>query len=105
MKKVLFIAFAFVSFAVSAQEKIKDKVVEVSCGECQFHMKGKGCDLAIRMDDKTYYVDGTKLDQHGDAHAEDGMCNAIREAKVSGEIAGDRFKATSLELLPAKKKK
>ncbi|AWA28886.1 hypothetical protein HYN48_01615 [Flavobacterium magnum] len=104
MKKVFFIAFAFVSFAVSAQEKIKDKVVEVSCGECQFHMKGKGCDMAIRMDKKTYFVDGDKLDKHGDAHADDGMCNAIREAKVSGEIVGDRFKATSIELLPAKKK-
>jgi uncharacterized protein DUF6370 len=103
MKKA-FLMMLFVSFAATAQEKIKDKVVEVSCGECQFHMKGKGCDMAIRMDEKTYFVDGDKLDKHGDAHAEDGMCNAVREAKVSGEIVEGRFKATSIELLPVKKK-
>ncbi|OYU79193.1 MAG: hypothetical protein CFE23_15255 [Flavobacterium sp. BFFFF1] len=103
MKKTFFILFALVSFAASAQ-KIDKKVVEVSCGECQFKMKGKGCDMAVRIEGKTYFVDGDKIDKHGDAHADDGLCNAVREAEVSGEIVGDRFKATSIKLLPLKKK-
>ena len=33
----------------------------------------KGCDLAIRIDGKSYFVEGTKIDDHGDAHANDGF--------------------------------
>jgi Family of unknown function (DUF6370) len=44
------------------------QIVEVSCGQCQFKMQGKGCDLAVRINNKAYYVDGTKIDEHGDAH-------------------------------------
>ncbi len=75
------------------------QVVEASCGECQFKMDGKGCDLAVRIDSKSYYVDGAKLDDHGDAHSHDGMCNAIRKAKVTGEIKNGRFVASAFELL------
>ena len=73
---------------------------EVSCGECQFGMTGKSCDLAIRIDGKAYFVDGTKIDDHGDAHASDGFCNAIRKAKIQGEIVNNRFKATYMKLIP-----
>ncbi len=55
--------------------------VEASCGECQFGMKGDDCDLAVRIDGKTYFVDGTTMDEHGDAHAKDGFCNAVRKAR------------------------
>ena len=75
------------------------QVVDASCGECQFKMEGKGCDLAVRIDGKAYYVDGAKMDDHGDAHSHDGMCNAIRKAKVTGEIKNGRFVASAFELL------
>ena len=75
------------------------QVVEVSCGQCQFKMEGKGCDLAIRVDNKAYYVDGTKIDQHGDAHAKDGFCETIRKAEVKGAVVEDRFKVTYFKLL------
>ena len=39
------------------------------------------------------------MDDHGDSHAEDGFCNAIRTASVSGYITGDYFIAESFELL------
>lgn len=52
------------------------------------------------MDGKAYYVDGTSMDEHGDAHATDGMCNAIRHAKVEGHVSEGRFFATSFALLP-----
>lgn len=100
MKKILTAFCLFIALSVNAQEKPKAQIVEASCGQCQFGMKAKGCDLAVRIDGKTYFVDGTAIDQHGDAHAEDGFCSAIRKAEVVGVIVGDRFKATSFKLLP-----
>ncbi|MDB5192078.1 MAG: glutaminyl-tRNA synthetase [Segetibacter sp.] len=76
-------------------------IVEAGCGQCKLGLPGKDCDLAIRLNGKSYFVDGTNIDQHGNAHAKDGFCNAIRKAKVQGEIKGDRFKATYFQLLPA----
>lgn len=74
-------------------------LVEASCGQCNFGLTGQGCDLAVRVDGKAYYVDGTGIDDHGDAHAEDGFCEAVRKAKVVGEVKGGRFKAERFELV------
>jgi len=98
MKKLALSLLLFVSLAATAQEK-KTQVVEAACGQCKFGMKASGCDLAVRIDGKAYFVDGTSIDQHGDAHAKDGFCSAIRQAKVTGEIVDNRFKATSFKLL------
>ena len=76
-------------------------IVEAACGQCKLGLKGGDCDLAIRIDGQAYYVDGTKIDDHGDAHAKDGFCNAIRKAKVQGEIIDNRFKATYFQIIPA----
>ena len=76
------------------------QVVEASCGECQFGMDGEDCDLAVRIDGEAYYVDGSNTDDHGDAHAADGICNAIRQAVVVGEVVDGRFVASAFELLP-----
>ena len=101
MKKVISILILFVCIAANAQDKPKAQIVEASCGQCQFGMKGKGgCDLAVRIDGKSYFIDGTDIHKHGDAHAEDGFCSAIRKAEVVGEIKGDRFVASSFKLLP-----
>ena len=83
----------------------KIQVVETACGECQFKLTGKGCDLAVRIDSKAYFVDGTDIDSHGDAHAKDGFCNAVRKAEVQGEIVNNRFKVTYFKLIkdPGKK--
>ena len=84
-------------------DELVDQRVEASCGQCQFGMPGEGCDLAIRWQDQVYWVDGSGLDDHGDAHAEDGLCNRVREAVVSGILKETRFTATNLELLDEKK--
>jgi hypothetical protein len=89
--------------ATTGGTEIVDQIVEVSCGECQFGMEGSGCDVAVRIHGKSYYVDGSSIDDHGDAHGEDGLCNCVRQAKVSGEIRSGRFVATSLEVLPVDK--
>ena len=105
MKKFIFVLFLFIGIAAQAQnKKVIDKptIVEASCGECQFGMKGKSCDLAVRIDGKTYFVDGTTIHDHGDAHSEKGFCNAISKALVTGEIVNNRFKATSFTLVNEK---
>lgn len=74
-------------------------VVEAACGQCQLGLKASGCDLAVRINGKSYFVDGTSIDEHGDAHAEDGFCNAICKAEVQGEIVNNRFKATYFKMV------
>ncbi|MGQ0740627.1 MAG: DUF6370 family protein [Bacteroidota bacterium] len=111
----ILIAFSFFLFffsAANAQSKTsvpdstkKIQTVEASCGQCQFKLQGKGCDLAVRIDGKAYFVDGTKIDDHGDAHAHDGFCEAIRRAEVQGAVVNNRFKATYFKLLPLPKEK
>ncbi len=103
--KQLITTICILTFSLGfAQEKStlqKIQIVETSCGQCQFGMTDKkGCDLAVRIDGKTYFVEGTTLNDHGDAHADDGMCSAIRKAEVVGEIKDNRFVATSFKLLP-----
>lgn len=106
MKKIVSILFLFSVVLVNAQDKKeqpKTQIVEASCGQCQFKMKGHACDLAVRIDGKSYFVDGTSIDSQGDAHANDGFCASIRKAEVTGKIEDNRFKATSFKLLPEKK--
>ena len=77
-----------------------NQVVDAACGQCQFGITGKtGCDLAVRIDGKSYYVDGTSIHDHGDAHADDGFCAAIRQAEVKGEIIDGRFKAETFTII------
>ena len=61
--------------------------------------------LIAQIDGKTYFVDGAKLDDHGDAHAEDGFCATIRKAEVVGAMKDDRFVASYFKLLPLKEGK
>jgi hypothetical protein len=49
----------------TTRNKSKSQIVEASCGQCQFGMEGHGCELAVRIDGKPYFVDGTSLDSHG----------------------------------------
>lgn len=108
MKKIITVAFFLIGTAsMNAQEKKtaqKTQVVEASCGQCQFGMKDKpGCDLAVRIDGKSYFVEGTDINKHGDAHAHDGFCSAIRQAEVVGEVKDNKFVVSHFKLLPQKK--
>ncbi|MBB2150404.1 DUF6370 family protein [Pedobacter gandavensis] len=109
MKKfITLMFFAFLAIGVQAQQKTKKEpaidfktphIVETACGECKFGLKGKECDLAVRIDGHAYFVDGTDIDDHGDAHAKDGFCNKIRKAEVTGKVVNGRFKASFFNLL------
>lgn len=106
MKKVISILIIVISStAVNAQVKISlnsDSTyqAEVACGECRFKMAGTSCDLAVRINGQTYFVDGSGIDDHGDAHASDGLCKKIRPATVTGHIENGRFLASEIKLLP-----
>lgn len=103
MKKIIVLLFVLSCSFVLAQDKketSKIQMVEASCGQCQFGMKGKSCDLAIRIGGKSYFVEGTSIDAHGDAHAKDGFCASIRKAEVIGEIKDNKFFVTYFKLLP-----
>ena len=112
MKFIIIATICVIIFAISLtaqqaeEEQIPQKkeapikVVEASCGQCNFDLPGKGCDLAVRIDGKAYYVDGSNIDDHGDAHASDGFCSTIRKASVKGIIRDDRFKLEYFKLLP-----
>jgi hypothetical protein len=107
------IAFCFVVTAASAQTSEIQvaqpdpnkpiQTVEVSCGKCKLGLAGKSCDMAVRIDGKAYYADGADIDNYGDAHAHDGMCNAIRKAEVQGDLVDNRFKISYIKLLPLAK--
>jgi hypothetical protein len=111
MKAILILSVcSFFVLAANAQITAKPdttqkiQIVEAACGECQFHLHGKGCELAVRINGKAYFVDGTSIDDHGDAHAKDGFCEAIRKAEVQGKIVNNRFKATYFKLVQPVKK-
>ena len=104
--KYLFLFIAILGFQLGFSQEKKKQIVEVACGQCQFKMKQKkGCDLAVRIDGKSYFVEGTKIDDHGDAHANDGFCNAIRKAEVIGEMKDGKFMVSYFQLLPETKEK
>jgi hypothetical protein len=108
MKLLLLFVLSIVTLTTTAQEKtakVPDKnkellTVEAACGQCKFCLSGKSCDLAVRIKGQSYFVDGSHIDSHGDAHAEDGFCNTIRKAQVQGEIVNNRFKASYFQLVP-----
>ncbi len=84
----------------TAAPQYRAVIVDAACGQCQFGLPGSSCDLAVRIDGASYFVDGSGIDDHGDPHSPDGFCNAVRAARVSGQVQEGRFVATHFELLP-----
>ena len=110
MKRLLCCLMSLLLFtAANAQDSTHKKLVfnpispvyevAATCGTCMFKMDGKGCHLAVKFKGKNYFVDGTSIDDHGDAHDKEGFCNAIKKAKVQGAVVGDRFLVTYFELI------
>ncbi len=80
---------------------IVNQVVEVACAYCQFEMDGiESCELAIRHEGKTYLVADRTIDDFGDPHAPNGLCNCIRKVKVSGQVLAGEFVASDFNILP-----
>jgi hypothetical protein len=99
MKKILILCFLIA--ASCSNKKEINQVAAISCGQCMFEIEEpRGCDLAIRIDDKAYFIDGANIDDFGDAHdIETGFCNVIKKANVVGVLEKGRFKASSIKLI------
>ena len=80
------------------QNKVVEGLVEASCGMCNFGMNSKGCGLAIRIGEQVLKVKGSKLGEHGDVHAKDGMCETIRIAQVDGRVYQNKFYSDTFTL-------
>jgi hypothetical protein len=110
MRRFLLLILLFCSSVAFAQNPSPKTInpakkvltVEASCGQCQFKMAGKGCTLAVRIDGKAYFVDKAHIDDFGDAHGKMGFCNAIRKAKVQGEVVDGKFVASYFEIIEPK---
>lgn len=103
MVKVISLSIIVFAMVSCATMKNTDKTIEgtydVSCGICNFKMTGDECALAIIIDGKEYYVEGSAIDEYGDAHADDGLCTVVRKAKVKGAINKGAFVAEKIELI------
>lgn len=99
MKRIVCLLTFIAIISCNKKNKIS-KEVAISCGQCNFEMTTqKGCDLAVKIDDKAYFVEGFGIDDFGDAHDEHtGFCSVVRKAKVDGEIKEGKFLASSIVL-------
>ncbi len=76
----------FYSCATTRQDKSIDGIYDISCGICQFDMTGDECALAIRVNEKNYYIENGDVNVFGDMDAADGVCNEVKKAYARGEI-------------------
>lgn len=86
--------------ATPAVTEASERDAEIGCAMCIYHMPGvKDCVLAVKLDGRAYLVKGSSIDDHGDAHAADGLCNTGRKARVRGRVEGEVFVAEVVELM------
>ncbi|ARV15614.1 DUF6370 family protein [Polaribacter sp. SA4-12] len=99
MKKL--IVLCLLVFASCGNKKEITQIADVSCGQCKFELDSEnGCSLAVKIDDKAYFVDGFGINDFGDAHDKHiGFCNVVRKAEITGVIEDGRFKASALKLV------
>jgi hypothetical protein len=77
--------------------EIEDQRIQIGCSMCVYKMAGStDCELAAVVNGETYLVEGSGIDDHGDAHAADGLCNMARQARATGRVEGERLRVTAL---------
>jgi hypothetical protein len=70
------------------------QTAEIGCGGCMYKMAGAaGCKTAVKLDGKTYWVEGLEIDAHGA-----GLCDATKQAEIAGKIENGKYTATYLKL-------
>ena len=74
-------------------------IIITSCGTCKLGIKEGGCSLSVKIGDTVYPVEGTGIHDHGDAHASDGFCSAIRVAWAKGQMKDNVFHAELFTLV------
>ena len=110
---VIFFYFFSSNIVLPFQNELKSEqtmrvnlIVDASCAKCQMGKNNDDeCLLAVEINSDIYYVEGTTIDDHGDAHAIDGFCNVVRKAHVEGIIDDGRFYLDKFRLLKYREKK
>ena len=98
-KTVLILGLLFLIIACKKNYTSYNNVqAEASCGQCMFDMDGSGCDLAVKIEEEYYFIEGTAIDDHGDAHADDGFCKAIKKVTISGKAANGKINVSSFKI-------
>jgi hypothetical protein len=108
MRLIIAIAFVFACIPAFSQKKAKannTQFIEAACGLCQYHMESEACKLAVKIDNNTYWVEGSKLMDHGDPHVAGGLCQTVRKAQVKGKLVDNTFKVTKFKLMPIEAQK
>ena len=104
---------SFIDSTLKSQNISKQKhqmrvnlIVDTSCAKCQLgKTSDETCLLAVEINSEIYYVEGTTIDDHGDAHGSDGFCNVIRKAQVEGIVNENTFLLDKFRLLKYRPKK
>jgi|SaaInlStandDraft_1057018.scaffolds.fasta_scaffold09278_4 hypothetical protein len=98
------ISLAFLSLGCgSSSEPLPSRVLEASCGMCQFSQtEQKGCFINVKLEKKSFPVVGAPKLTMEEMHQPGGYCVTVRKVRVSGKVEHDRFMAFSWELLPMK---
>jgi len=79
-----------------------EQQIAVGCAMCIYEMDGvDDCVLAVKIAGKPYLVEGSDIDDHGDAHAADGLCNAEHQAVAVGRIEDGKYVAQRIEIRQA----
>jgi YHS domain-containing protein len=81
--------------ATDATATTEGAVYEVGCGGCIYDKAdAQGCEAAVKVDGKSHWIAGVKINAHGL-----GLCAASAQARMTGELKGDTFVATSFEIV------
>jgi len=104
MKKLIVLSLLILA-SCKTKMKVEIDEAEIACGQCQFDLDSEeGCSLAVRFDDKAYFVDGFNIDDFGDAHDKHtGFCEVVRTGEISGKVIGGRFVSSSIKLIDSEK--
>ena len=82
----------------SESSAVMEKIVEVGCGSCSYKIDGvEECVTAVKIGDTPYLVTGADLDAHSS-----GLCESVKQAKVTGEIQDGKFVASAIALVNEK---
>ncbi len=71
------------------------QTLTAGCGACTYHLEGaENCPLAVEVAGKPMLVVGTDFDAMGA-----GFCLEKGQVAIVGEVHGDHFEATSVQLV------
>lgn len=71
-----------------------EQSVEIGCASCIYKIDGvEGCVAAVKIDTQPLLVTGTQINAHAL-----GLCTQAKQAIVIGNVEGDKFVASKINL-------